>query len=123
MRRFGFISGIFLYACVFVLLVPNFIVLADELKEDIEIIEDTDDFEDIEDDIDDFDADDDNSEHGILSDTYTSLNDFASTEEETPDIESGDDMNENEHFKIMVIFGFGMLSGLIVGNTLLRFIP
>lgn len=125
MKRLGFISGIFLYVLMFAFIFPKYIVLADDLKEDVETIEENIiDIEDTEIDIDDSGSSDDDFEDDKLTDTYSRISDYESYDvsESSSDELEVEDMQEKKPFEIVVIFSFGLISGIMLGRLLTGFI-
>lgn len=124
MRRFGFISGIFLYVCLFAFIFPKYIVLADDIKEDVETIEENIiDIEDTETDIDDSGSGDDSFGNDTLTDTYSRISDYSDdVDEDSTDENEVEEMQDKTPFEIVVVFSFGLISGIMLGRLLTGFI-
>lgn len=124
MKRLGFVSGFFLYALLFAFIFPRYIVLADDLKEDVETIkENTIDFEDYETDIDDSISGDDHNGNDTLTDAYGSISDYETdVSDDSTEENEVEDMQDKTPFEIVVIFSFGLISGIMLGRMLTEFI-
>lgn len=94
------------------------------MKEDVETIEENIiNIEDFETDIDDSSSVDDSSGHDTLTDTYSRISDsVADVSEDNTDDNEVDDMQDKTPFEIVVIFSFGLISGIMLGRLLTGFI-
>lgn len=94
------------------------------MKEDVETIEeDIINIEDFETDIDYSSSVDDSSGHDTLTDTYSRISDFvADVSEDNTDDNEVDVMQDKTPFEIVVIFSFGLISGIMLGRLLTGFI-